>query len=156
MRWDPNQRDWERDRIQGASLLRTRRVEWDHGRIVRESCRLADIEATFRSFKDELGLRPLHHRLGDRVAGHLFLTVLAYHLAHALRYRLRSKGVAYSWKSIRERLRSWVRLTTTMRMAEGKVWSHRQDVDPNPEQAHRCRCEAELPAPPSHRARGSK
>ena len=44
----------------------------------REYCRLADIEATFRSFKDELGLRPLHHSLGKRVAGHLSITVLAY------------------------------------------------------------------------------
>ena len=135
VQWEPNQRYWERDRIQGTSLLRTSRVAWDDGRIVREYCRLADIEATFRSFKDELGLRPLYHRLGERVAGHLFLTVLAYHLVHALRYRLRAKGVTCSWKSIRDRMRTWVRLTTTMRTAEGKVWSQRQDVDPNPEQA---------------------
>ena len=135
VQWEPNQRYWERDRIQGTSLLRTSRVDWDDRRIVREYCRLADIEATFRSFKDELGLRPLYHSLGERVAGHLFLTVLAYHLVHALRYRLRAQGVTWSWKSIRNRMRTWMRLTTTMRTAEGKVWSQRQDVDPNPEQA---------------------
>jgi transposase len=135
VRWEPNQRYRARERLRGTSLLRTSRVEWEDSRIVREYCRLADIEATFRSFKEELGLRPLYHRLAKRVAGHLFLTVLAYHVVHALRYRLKRKGIGYSWRSIRERMRTWVRLTTAMRTAEGKVWSQRQDVDPNNEQA---------------------
>ena len=135
VRWEPNQRYRARERLRGTSLLRTSRVEWEDSRIVREYCRLADIEATFRSFKEELGLRPLYHRLARRVAGHLFLTVLAYHVVHALRYRLKRKGIGYSWRSIRERMRTWVRLTTAMRTAEGKVWSQRQDVDPNNEQA---------------------
>ena len=135
VRWEPNERYMQRERLRGTSLLRTSRVEWEDSRIVREYCRLADIEATFRSFKEELGLRPLYHRLAKRVAGHLFLTVLAYHVVHALRYRLKRKGIGYSWRSIRERMRTWVRLTTAMRTAEGKVWSQRQDVDPNNEQA---------------------
>ena len=135
VRWEPSARHGERDRMQGTSLLRTSRVDWDEARIVQEYYRLADIEATFRSLKEELGLRPLHHSLGKRVAGHLFITVLAYHLVHALRYRLRSQGLTYSWRSIRERMRTWVRLTTTMRTQEGKVWSQRQDVDPNNDQA---------------------
>ena len=133
--WELGPRHGQRDRVRGTSLLRTSRTDWDDERIVREYCRLADIEATFRSFKEELGLRPLHHSLGQRVAGHLFITVLAYHLVHALRYRLRAAGVTYSWHSIRARMRTWLRLTTTMRTAEGQTWSQRQDVDPNNEQA---------------------
>ena len=62
---------------QGTSLLRTSRVDWDDEQIVQEYCRLADIKATFRSFKDELGLRPLHHSLGKRVAGDLSCRVRA-------------------------------------------------------------------------------
>ena len=135
VRWERNARFAERDRIQGTSLLRTSRTDWDDERIVREYCRLADIEATFRACKDELGLRPLDHRLGDRVAGHLFVTVLAYHVVHALRLRLRAHGISLSWASIRHRCHTWVRLTTAMRTADGKVWSQRQDVDPNNEQA---------------------
>ena len=38
---------------------------------------LTDLEAVFRSLKSELGLRPIHHQITDRVAGHLFITVLA-------------------------------------------------------------------------------
>ena len=61
--------------------------------------------------------------------------MLAYHVVHALRYRLRRKGITCSWRSIRERMRTWVRLTTALRTAEGKVWSQRQAVDPHNEQA---------------------
>lgn len=125
VRWERNARFAERDPIQGTSLLRTSRTDWDDERIVRESCRLADVEATFRTCKDELGLRPLYHRLGDRVAGHLFVTVLAYHVVHALRLRLRAHGITLSWASIRHRCHTWVRLTTAMGTADGKVWSQR-------------------------------
>ena len=45
------------------------------------------------------------------------------------------RGITYNWKSIRERMRTLVRLTTAVRTAEGKVWSQRQDVDPNNDQA---------------------
>jgi len=33
---------------------------------------LTEIEATFRSLKTDLGLRPVYHQKEDRVTGHLF------------------------------------------------------------------------------------
>ncbi len=71
------------------------------------------------------------------MARHLFLTVLAYHLVHAVRYDLRAHGVRSGWRSIRERSRTWVRLTTPIRTADGKAWGQRQAVDPNNEQQAR-------------------
>jgi transposase len=38
---------------------------------------LTDLEAVFRSFKSELGLRPIFHHKEVRADGHLFITVLA-------------------------------------------------------------------------------
>ncbi len=49
---------------------------------------LTDLEAVFRSLKSELGLRPVFHHKTDRVNGHLFISVLAYHLVHTLRKQL--------------------------------------------------------------------
>ena len=46
---------------------------------------LTDIEDTFRSMKSELGLRPVYHQKEYRSDGHLFITVLAYHIVHAIR-----------------------------------------------------------------------
>lgn len=34
-------------------------------------------EATFKSLKSELGLRPVYHQKEERVTGHLFITLLA-------------------------------------------------------------------------------
>ena len=54
---------------------------------------LTDLEAVFRSLKSELGLRPVFHQKTDRVSAHLFLTVLAYHLVHTVRVKLKAQGI---------------------------------------------------------------
>ena len=41
---------------------------------------LTDLEAVFRSLKSELGLRPIYHHKEVRSDGHLYITVLAYHM----------------------------------------------------------------------------
>jgi transposase len=61
---------------------------------------LTEIEATFRSLKTDLGLRPVYHQKEERVTGHLFITLLAYHLVHALRYQLKQQGIQLGWDSI--------------------------------------------------------
>ncbi len=55
---------------------------------VRGYKRLADVEQAFRSLKSlELLIRPIHHRLENRVKAHIFICLLAYyvqwHLKHA-------------------------------------------------------------------------
>jgi transposase len=50
---------------------------------------LTEIEATFRSLKTELGLRPVYHQKQDCITSHLFITLLAYHRVHTLRCQLK-------------------------------------------------------------------
>jgi hypothetical protein len=57
---------------------------------------LTEIEATFRSLKTDLGLRLAYHHKEDRVTGHLFLAILAYHLVHTLRHQLKEQGIHLS------------------------------------------------------------
>jgi len=48
---------------------------------VRSYKRLADVERAFRSLKTiDLKIRPIHHRLADRVRAHIFLCMLAYYV----------------------------------------------------------------------------
>ena len=75
---------------------------------------LTDLEATFRSMKTELGLRPVYHQKEERVTAHLFITLLAYHLVHALRYQLKRQGIDWSWQSFRQIMSRQQRLTLTM------------------------------------------
>jgi len=74
---------------------------------------LTDIEAAFRSMKSELGMRPVYHRIQDRVEGHLWITLLAYHLVHSIRLRLKDHHIHDSWETLRRTMRGHMRVTTT-------------------------------------------
>ena len=116
-------------------MLRTSHTDWDLDRVLRTYWRLTEIEAPFRSLKSELGLRPIWHHKDERVSTHLFIAVLAYHGVHLIRTRLQARGIRLSWQSIRERLSTWVRITTTVRQVNGALIVNRQDVRPSAEVA---------------------
>jgi hypothetical protein len=57
--------------------------------IVRAYKQLAKVEQAFRAMKSpELEIRPVHHRLEDRVRAHVFLCMLAYYLRFEMEERL--------------------------------------------------------------------
>ncbi len=76
---------------------------------------LTQVESSFKSMKSELGIRPIHHQKERRVDAHLFITLLAYHVSHSIRYRLQKHGIKHSWETIRNILSGHVRVTTTMK-----------------------------------------
>ena len=82
----------------------------------------------FRALKSELGLRPIWHKGDNQICAHLFITVLAYHAVHLIRTQLKRDGNNLCWASIRNRLRNWVRITTTLQEVGGGVITTRQDV----------------------------
>jgi len=53
--------------------------------VVRSYKQLKEVEKAFRTLKGPLELRPIHHRLEDRVKAHVFLCMLAYYLTWHLR-----------------------------------------------------------------------
>ena len=82
---------------------------------------LTIVEDAFRCLKDELGLRPNFHHKPDRIEGHIFATVLAYHLLHFIRYVLNEAGLFHRWKTIRSWLNTHRIHTTSLPKAEGGV-----------------------------------
>ena len=53
---------------------------------VRHYKSLAQVERAFRTMKSiDLKIRPIHHRLADRVRAHIFLCLLAYYVEWHLR-----------------------------------------------------------------------
>lgn len=64
----------------------------------------------FRSFKSELGLRPIFHAKEVRTEGHLFITVLAYQCVQLIRTELKQHGIDARWGCDRHlhRRRSYV------------------------------------------------
>ena len=56
-------------------------------------------ESGFRMLKGSLGLRPNFHQIEGRVEGHIFISVLAYHLLSWIRHRLELAGDTREWKN---------------------------------------------------------
>ena len=117
---------------EGLYILRSDRADLSAQELWKSYTALTDIEESFRCMKSELGLRPIHHQKEQRVDGHLFITVLAYHLLHTIRTKLRGKGISERWQTIRKRLSSQVRSTTTMKRRDGKVIHLRKSSRPEP------------------------
>ncbi len=61
-------------------------AEMSHEQIVAHYKNLASVERAFRSLKSiDLRVRPINHRLADRVRSHIFICMLAYYIEHQLR-----------------------------------------------------------------------
>ena len=131
IRIEPNGKHPARDAQAGMYVLRTSHTQWGPERVVQTYWQLAEIEAAFRSLKGEAGLRPIFHVKPSRIRAHLFLAVLAYHGVHLLRKRLAPAGRRSSWETIRRQLAGWVRLTTSLRAADGRWIQCRQDSRPD-------------------------
>jgi hypothetical protein len=69
--------------LDGIYILRTPvpAHKMDSAQVVRSYKSLAQVERAFRSLKTiDLKIRPIHHRLADRVRAHIFLCMLAYYV----------------------------------------------------------------------------
>ena len=87
--------------LDGNYLLKTNRLDLDQQSIWNNYMMLTRVENAFRDLKSHLGLRPNFHQKEERVDGHIFITILAYHLLHSIEYTLRHKGDHSRWASIK-------------------------------------------------------
>jgi len=74
--------------LDGVYVIRTSmpESEMDAAQCVRHYKGLSQVERAFRSLKTiDLKVRPIHHRLADRVRAHIFLCMLAYYVEWHLR-----------------------------------------------------------------------
>jgi transposase len=105
----------------GTYFLRTDRNDLDDEKIWSIYIMLTIVEDAFRCLKDELGLRPNFHHKPDRIDGHIFITVLAYHLLHLIRYKLNEAGLFHRFKTIKSWLNTHRILTTSLPKEKGGV-----------------------------------
>jgi transposase len=130
---------WQRitlteDTLPGVYCLRTNQAQWDEATLWQTYTMLTDLEAVFRALKSELGLRPVFHQKTDRVSAHLFISVLAYHLVHTLRFQLKACNIHLSWEGIRRTLEGQDRLTVQLQRDDGKILHVRKTTRAEPRQ----------------------
>ena len=130
--WKRHPAPHTKDQLPGVYCLRTSQGDWDEDKLWQTYTMLTDLEAVFRSLKSELGLRPVYHQKTDRVTGHLFISVLAYHLVHCIRYRLKKVNIHSSWAELRKRLRGQYRITVSLQCSSGETVHVRKSNRPEP------------------------
>jgi hypothetical protein len=118
------------DKKEGYYLLRTtldekdEQVQWTIYNIIRE------IEATFRTLKTDLDLRPIYHKKDDASMAHLHLGLLAYWVVNTIRYQLKQKGIKNEWRDIVRIMNTQKIVTTTMNNAYDQQIIIRQCSEP--------------------------
>src|ERR1035438_10546236 len=102
------------EKKEGYYLMRTtldqkdEQVQWTIYNTIRE------IEATFRSLKNDLDLRPIYHKTDAASMAHLHLGLLAYWVVNTIRYQLKQKGIKNEWQDIVRIMNTQKIVTTTM------------------------------------------
>ena len=107
----------------GEYVIRTNRLDLIEEEISKIHRTLTTVEDSFRSMKSELGLRPNYHKRDDTGTAHIFITVIAYHIIAGILKKLRTNGINYSWRTIRNTLSTQVRVTTSFN-TEDKATIH--------------------------------
>ena len=97
--------------VEGCYVLRTDRNNLSEKEIWETYMMLNRIERAFRSMKSALGLRPNFHQKEGRADAHMFISVLGYHILHAIEHRLRMADDHRSWATIRDCLSTHQRIT---------------------------------------------
>ena len=94
----------EAERRDGYYLLRSNLTATDPAVLWSRYVQLTQIEAAFRSLKDELGLRPIHHQKEQRVDAHIFIAFLAYCLQVTLKNRLLAYAPGLTPRAVLDKL----------------------------------------------------
>jgi transposase len=134
LEWQREPLSAQQDLNRGVYCLRTNIQDWPEQQLWNTYIMLTEIEATFRSLKTDLGMRPVYHQKDNRVTAHLFITLLAYHLVHSLRFQLKQQGIQLSWDSIRKLMSTQQRITISLPTDDHQTIRLRTTTRPNARQ----------------------
>jgi Transposase DDE domain len=91
-------------RREGRYLLRTNLCGQDPAQLWQFYIQLVEIEAAFKTIKDDLNLRPIFHQLEHRIEAHIFVAFLAYCLHVTLRARLKPLAPGLTPRAVLDKL----------------------------------------------------
>lgn len=129
--WEVNSQAIEK-RFSGNYCLRAYGLDWDDKMLWNTYIMLTRVEHAFRCLKNDVGLRPIYHKIDRRVDGHIFITLLSYHVMQTIQYQLREKDIHIDWRRLRQELSTQVRVTTTAKTKAGDLLRIRSTTNPEP------------------------
>jgi transposase len=118
---------------------------------------LTEVEAAFKSLKDDLALRPIHHQLEHRIEAHIFISFLAYCLQVTLRRRLRDLAPGLTPRSVLEKFATIQMLDVHLPTTDERTVILSRYTQPETDvQLLLQRLKLELPAQPPPKITGSR
>ena len=111
----------ESEDLDGNYLIKTDRTDLADAEIWKLYTMLTLVENAFRNLKTDLKLRPNFHQKEHRVDGHVFITILAYHLLHSIEHTLRENDCTSSWATVKRVVSSHVYTSITLPTTSGSV-----------------------------------
>ena len=96
---------------------------------------LTEEEATFRTLKTDLSLRPVHRQKDSRTEAHIHLGVLAYMVVNTIRYKLKQQNIHHDWSNIIRIMNTQKIVTTSIKNNKGQVILLKKCSQPNSQAA---------------------
>lgn len=124
----------EEDYLLGCYVLRTDRQNLSGPELWSLYMGLTKAEEGFRALKSNLGLRPNYHQIEGRVEGHVFITVLAYHLLRWVMQTLEDARENRSWETLRRILQTHCYTTILLPTKGGQTYRVRKAGQPEESQ----------------------
>jgi transposase len=106
--------------LDGVYILRTDRRDLEMHQLWQLYMMLQHVERSFRYLKTSLGIRPTFHQIERRTDGHIFISILAYHLLHTIEQLCQAAGDHRSWPTLNEELETHRALTIEMDDSQGR------------------------------------
>jgi hypothetical protein len=95
---------------------------------------LTQIEATFKTLKSDLHLRPIRHHVEARIEAHILVCFLAYCLSVTLRKRLQAHAPGLTARAVLETLSGILMLDVHVPLADGRELLMPRYTQPEPDQ----------------------
>ena len=121
-------------RREGRYLLRTNLCARDPADLWRFYIQLVEVEAAFKTLKDDLDLRPIHHQLERRIEAHIFVAFMAYCLHVTLRARLRPLAGGLTPRAVLDKLAGIHMLDVHFPTTDGRTLILTRHTEPDADQ----------------------
>jgi len=121
-------------RREGRYLLRSTLTATDPAQLWAYYLQLVEVEAAFKTLKDELAVRPIYHQRPGRIEAHLFVAFLAYCLHVTLRAQLRPHAPGLTVPQVLDKFAAMQLLDVHFPTTDGRELIFTRHTEPDPDQ----------------------
>lgn len=115
----------------GVYFLRTSLINISEDLLWQFYNTIREIEATFRTLKTDIDLRPIFHKKDESTMAHLHLGLLAYWVVNTIRHQLKKEGIHSGWREIVRIMNTQKAVTTLAQNVDEEVILIRRCSEPN-------------------------